>query len=136
MLFVGGFSHSPNIGANLWLWQKKIQVKWEKLNVDLYIVGTDSSQKVKNPKLPGIVFKGFVSDDEMENLNRKTRIIVSHFRYGAEVKGEIIGVLNYGVPIVTTSIGAEGISDIDIANMVTGTPIWLCNSHCLYIDDE
>ena len=34
-------------------------------------------------------------------------------RYGAGVKGKVVEALYYGAPIVTTSIGAEGILQVE-----------------------
>ena len=34
-------------------------------------------------------------------------------RYGAGVKGKVVEAIYNGVPIVTTSVGAEGISDLE-----------------------
>ena len=122
LLFVGGFSHAPNVDAIIWFCKEIFPIIREKIDIDLYIVGSNAPEEVKNLKAPGIVFKGFVSDDELENLYRNTRIVVAPLRYGAGVKGKIIEALNYGVPIVTTSIGAEGINDIDKIINVTDEP--------------
>lgn len=53
--------------------------------------------------------KGFVSEEELSELYRTCRIVVVPLRYGAGVKGKVIEALYNGAPVVTTSIGAEGI---------------------------
>ena len=41
--------------------------------------------------------------------NENCRLVVVPLRYGAGVKGKVIEALYYGAPVLTTSIGAEGI---------------------------
>ena len=41
------------------------------------------------------------------------RLSVAPLRYGAGVKGKINQSMSYGVPVVTTSIGAEGLEAVD-----------------------
>jgi glycosyltransferase involved in cell wall biosynthesis len=43
---------------------------------------------------------------------------VAPLRYGAGVKGKIVEAMRYGVPTVTTPIGAEGIGDGELALFV------------------
>ena len=39
------------------------------------------------------------------------RLVVVPLRYGAGVKGKVVEALYYGTPMVTTSVGIEGIPD-------------------------
>ena len=45
----------------------------------------------------------------MNDQYRERRLVVVPLRYGAGVKGKVIEAMYHGVPIITTSIGAEGI---------------------------
>lgn len=49
----------------------------------------------------------------MKQLYSSCRIVVAPLRYGAGVKGKVIEALYNGMPVVTTSIGAEGIEGIE-----------------------
>lgn len=111
LLFVGGFAHPPNADAVLWFVNEIFPLIREKLKVNFYIVGSKASDEIKalhNPE-QGIIFKGFVTDEELENLYQKNRLVVVPLRYGAGVKGKVIEALHNGSAIVTTSTGAEGI---------------------------
>ena len=57
--------------------------------------------------------KGFVSEEELQQLYSSCRMAVVPLRYGAGVKGKVVEALYYGIPIVTTSVGAEGIEGVD-----------------------
>lgn len=113
ILFVGGFAHTPNADALFWfienIWERVVQEQ----DINFYIVGSNASDKIKALHNPdkGIIFKGFLSDEELEEMYKKTRMVVVPLRYGAGVKGKVIEALYYNMPVLTTSIGAEGIQD-------------------------
>jgi glycosyltransferase involved in cell wall biosynthesis len=54
---------------------------------------------------------GFVED--VEPCFAASRIFVSPLRYGAGMKGKVGQSMAHGLPVVTTSIGAEGMQLID-----------------------
>ena len=70
----------------------------------------------------GIIVKGFVSEEELSELYDCCRLVVAPLRYGAGVKGKIIEAIYHGAPIVTTSIGAEGIPDAGSVMQIADTP--------------
>ena len=115
LLFVGGFAHPPNADAVLWfageIWP---QIR-KKLAIPFYIVGSKVTEEIKALETPdsGIVVKGFVSDEELEQLYAECRLVVVPLRYGAGVKGKVVEAIYNGAPVVTTSIGAEGLTDIE-----------------------
>ena len=55
-----------------------------------------------------IEVRGYV--DDLALLFSTCRISVAPLRYGGGIKGKIVSSLSYGVPVVATSIAAEGIS--------------------------
>lgn len=114
ILFVGGFSHTPNIDAVKWF-AGEIFPKIHEKNPDInfYIAGANAPEEIKKLDGNGIVFKGFVTEEELSALYKNCRIVVVPLRYGAGVKGKVIEALYNGCPIVTTDIGAEGIRGIE-----------------------
>ncbi len=115
LLFVGGFAHPPNADAVLWFAKDIFPLIREKLKVNFYIVGSRVTDEIKALEQPhnGIIVKGFVSEEELAHLYETTRIVVVPLRYGAGVKGKVIEAIYNGAPIVTTSIGAEGIPEAE-----------------------
>ncbi len=113
LLFVGGFAHPPNADAVLWFAQDIFPLIREQMPVNFYIVGSKVTDEIKALEQPGngILVKGFVSEEELSRLYASCRIVVVPLRYGAGVKGKVIEALYNGAPVVTTSIGAEGIPD-------------------------
>jgi len=115
IMFIGGFMHTPNEDAMLWfvdeIWpiiRKSIE------NAHFYIVGSHPSERIKLLAASDITVTGFVED--VTPFFTKARVFVSPLRYGAGVKGKIGQSLSYGLPVVTTDIGAEGMGLVDGEN--------------------
>ena len=118
LLFVGGFAHPPNADAVLWFAREIFPaIRGELPDVNFYVVGSKVTDEIKALEQPGngIVIKGFVSDEELERLYATCRVVVVPLRYGAGVKGKVLEALYNGAPVITTSIGAEGIPFVDQA---------------------
>ncbi len=114
LLFVGGFNHTPNEDGVLWFIRHIYPQIWKEQKIPFYIVGSNMPKAVRelNGRY-GIVTKGHISDDELDRLYAQCRIAVVPLRYGAGVKGKVIEAAYHAVPVVTTSIGAEGIDGIE-----------------------
>lgn len=109
LLFVGGFGHRPNVDAVLWFVKEIYPHIREKREIPFYIVGSHAPEEVKTLEGNGVIVKGFVSDEELAELYTTCRMAVVPLRYGAGIKGKVIEAIYYGMPVVTTYTGAEGI---------------------------
>lgn len=111
ILYVGGFGHPPNIDAVIWFAKEIFPHILKRLpDIKWYIVGNKPTGEVKALACENIIVKGFASDTELERLYQECRLAVVPLRVGAGVKGKIIEAAYYQIPVVTTDIGAEGIS--------------------------
>lgn len=130
LLFVGGFAHPPNADAVLWFARDiypLIRSRMEAENQtppEFYVVGSKVTEEIKALEQPGngIVIKGFVSEEELAALYASCKIVVVPLRYGAGVKGKVVEAIYNGAPIVTTSIGAEGIPQVEDVLLVEDEP--------------
>lgn len=111
VVFVGNYAHLPNRDAALWL----INDIWPNVykldsSAKLHLVGANlpDDLNVKLQKAKNVVVHGFLTDEELANLLTHTRVFVAPLRYGAGVKGKIGQAIEYGIPVVSTAIGAEG----------------------------
>jgi glycosyltransferase involved in cell wall biosynthesis len=112
ILFLGGFNHSPNVDAVLWFVKEILPRVRERLpEVTFTVAGSHPSQEILALQDEGLRVTGYVPD--LRPLFEKPRVFVSPLRYGAGVKGKIITSMVYGVPVVTTSIGNEGLNLTD-----------------------
>ena len=110
VVFVGGFSHSPNVDAAVWL----VREIWPYViaripDAVLYIAGSTPTAEVLTLAAPNIHVTGFISDPMLTALYQASQVAVVPLRYGGGVKGKIIESLRFGVPVVTTTIGVQGI---------------------------
>ena len=113
VLFVGGFSHPPNADALKYFLDNMWDEIYAQIKVPFYIVGSNATDEIKalHNEAKGIIFKGFVSEEELKELYEKVRLVVVPLRYGAGVKGKVIEALYYNDPVITTGVGAEGIDN-------------------------
>ncbi len=114
ILFVGGFGHKPNTDAVLWFVQKVFpQILSEIPDIKFYIVGSNPPDVVKNLISDNIIVTGFVTDEQLSEYYRNTKLVVVPLRYGAGVKGKVVEAMYNGAPIVTTRVGSEGLPGIE-----------------------
>jgi glycosyltransferase involved in cell wall biosynthesis len=109
-VFLGGFQHTPNVDAVKWLYNEIAPALYDKdLDIKFKILGSKMPQEIE--KMDSDKFKciGFVEDDVLAKYLCKAKIFIAPLRYGAGFKGKIAMAMNYGVPVVTTEIGSEGI---------------------------
>ncbi len=77
-------------------------------DAQLHLVGAGLAEAIQSQQMicPGVSFHGHVP--EMAPLLHACRVSLAPLRFGAGVKGKISEALAYGLPVVTTPEGAEG----------------------------
>lgn len=107
LIFVGGFRHPPNEDAVLYFVHDVFPlVKRELPDVHLVVVGSNVPPRVAALESSDIRVLGHVKD--LEPVLDRCLVSVAPLRYGAGVKGKISQSLAWGLPVVTTPVGAEG----------------------------
>lgn len=118
--FVGSFRHSPNEDGIVWFIDKVMPlITKSESSFELHIVGESPPESLKSRRSENVVVHGWV--DEIDSILRHMRLSVAPLRFGAGVKGKISQALSLGLPVVTTAIGAEGMS------LETGTNALVCD---------
>jgi GT2 family glycosyltransferase/glycosyltransferase involved in cell wall biosynthesis len=108
VLFVGNYTHHPNVDAARWLATEILPiVRAEVPDVTLHLAGANPTDEVQALAGDGVVVHGWVPS--MDELYRQVRVSVAPLRFGAGMKGKVGESLAYGVPVVSTPTGAEGI---------------------------
>ncbi len=105
ILFIGS-NHSPNIDAVYYLYEEIMPKVWmQEPDLKVNIIGNikDSINGINDSR---IVFHGYVKN--VAPLFNNSKMMVVPLRVGAGVKGKVGQAFEYGLPVVTTSIGAEG----------------------------
>jgi glycosyltransferase involved in cell wall biosynthesis len=119
IMFIGGFGHRPNVDAVKWLANEILPELLKYLpDIKIHILGSNAPKDVLELASEHLIMEGFVTDEALENFYRGSRIALVPLRYGAGIKGKVVEAMRYGTPVVTTSTGAEGISNAQKALVV------------------
>ncbi|GHV77337.1 hypothetical protein AGMMS49942_21580 [Spirochaetia bacterium] len=119
LLFVGGFGHQPNEDAVLWFFENAFPEIVETIpEIRWFIVGSNPTEKILSIENNHIIVTGYVSEEELEKYYRMCRLCIAPLRFGAGVKGKIVEAAYQCIPMITTPIGAEGLSLDENAFMV------------------
>ncbi len=112
IVFVGNFNHNPNEDAVLYFVKEILPIVKSKIpEIKFYIVGNNPTEKIKSLASKDIIVTGWVPDVK-EYLN-KCRLEIVPLRFGAGNKGKVGEALANGIPLVTTTIGAEGMGIVN-----------------------
>ena len=107
LLFVGGFGHKPNVDAVQFLHDEVMPKVWAKSkNIKVTIVGSYPTKEIEALNSEKFEVLGFVED--LTALFYNHRAFIAPLRFGAGIKGKIGQSLEYGLPVITTTVGAEG----------------------------
>jgi len=107
ILFIGGYSHTPNVDAVVYFISKIWpSIKQKIPEINFYVLGSNPPQEILDLSQNGVHIIGFVED--LAEYFDRIKLSVVPLRYGAGIKGKIGSSLSYGVPVVSTSVGAEG----------------------------
>jgi glycosyltransferase involved in cell wall biosynthesis len=112
------YNYSPNVVAAEYL----IREVWPRLaqlrpGARLLIAGPNSRAVPSFESPPaGVEFLDFVAD--LNALYRRTRVLCCPVRSGSGTRVKILEAASYGIPIVSTPLGAEGIELVADTDML------------------
>ena len=114
ILFVGGFSHTPNIDGVHWFVDEILpKVKNSVPDCVFHVVGSNPPEDIVNLTSTDVIVHGYVCDQELDDLYRTCSVCVIPLRFGAGVKGKTVEAMYKKIPTVSTSIGLEGLPGIE-----------------------
>lgn len=130
LLFVGNFVHPPNLDAVLYLRDAVLPRIGRRLRVR--VVGHGAHASV--PPSPGFEVLGPVPD--LRPHLEAARVVVAPVRFGTGMRGKVLDALALARPVVTTSLGAEGLGAVPGTHLlVADDPTEFAGACRLLLDD-
>lgn len=120
IMYIGGALHYANIDA-LFYFCREIYPLFNSLLEDatIHVVGTGwQPYQDQLMKLAPIVFHGFV--DDVRNVLSKSTVFIAPIRIGGGTRLKILEAMAMKLPIISTSIGCEGLPVENEANILIG----------------
>lgn len=113
LLILGHYSFTPNrVGADYFIEQVWPLIRMRVPRAKLIVAGADPHLLANFASSPaGVMFSGYV--DDLLALYRDTRVAVCPILSGGGTRLKVMEAAAYGRPIVSTTIGAEGIDFVD-----------------------
>lgn len=110
LLFVACFGHPPNEDAAEWLVHSILpKIRLHRPEMVLHLVGSLPTARVRALAGPQVSVTGAVSHEELEAFYRSATVAITPMRFGGGVKLKVVEAMAKGVPLVTTSVGAQGL---------------------------
>ena len=109
LLFLGSFRHVPNVEALEWFVHQVFPKLLEKRpGVRLILIGSDAPPRHSLPDIPNIELVGFV--DDVRDALGEYAVFICPILTGSGVRVKLLEAFAAGIPVVSTGIGAEGLT--------------------------
>lgn len=107
LVFVGGFKHDPNVDAMVYFCRDVMPlITAAHPETRLKIIGSNPPSGIQALASDHVEVIGYVP--ETAPYLESAYISVAPLRYGGGMKGKVGEAMSYGLPVVTTTFGAEG----------------------------
>ena len=137
LLFVAGFGHPPNVDAAVWLVEQIFpRVLEEMPDVRLYLVGSNPTERVMSLASERVVVTGFVEDAVLQEYYARSRVAVVPLRFGAGIKSKVVEALQQGLPLVTTTVGAQGLPGLHAVACIADDETTIARAIIRLLTDE
>lgn len=113
VLFVGGFRHAPNLEALQWFFAK-VAPLLQSRGVDFHVraIGIDPPPPYAFAHSTGLLELAGYRESIAEDL-REAAVFICPILAGSGVRVKLLEAFAYGIPVVSTPIGAEGLATAD-----------------------
>jgi GT2 family glycosyltransferase/glycosyltransferase involved in cell wall biosynthesis len=111
-VFLGGYRHPPNVDAVRFFARDVLPlILAEDADARFIIAGANAGAEVLELAGPNVVVTGQI--DDLRDVFDTARVFVCPLRVGAGTKGKISTAMSYGLPVVSTTCGAEGMELVE-----------------------
>ena len=128
LVFIGLFEYGPNIDAANFLVNEVLpELRARVPSARVRLVGRASAPVQALHRPPGVIVTGFVPEIEAELA--AADLIVVPMRYGGGTRIKILEAFAHRIPVVSTTIGAEGIDAVPGRDlMIANAPVELARA--------
>ena len=117
LLFVGAFGHLPNNDAVMWFHDEVLpEILKEIPEIKTIVLGSNPPENILRLNSSNFIVTGYVND--IDSYFENASVFISPLRFGAGFKTKNARAMSNGLPVVTTTIGAEGMSLTDGLNVL------------------
>ena len=107
ILFIGGYQHPPNVEAVLYFCREILPALRSRIpGLRFLVLGSRPPTEIRELACDHIQVMGFQKD--IAPYFNACRLMVAPLRFGAGIKGKLGTSFSFGLPVVATSIAAEG----------------------------
>ena len=119
ILFIGGYQHTPNVEAVLYFCREVLPLVRQRIpDIRFLVVGSRPPAEIEALASDHVQVLGFQKD--IAPYFNACRLMVAPLRFGAGIKGKLGTSFSFGVPVVATSIAAEGMYLTDGRDVLIG----------------
>lgn len=120
--YIGSFTHTPNLNAVKYFFEEISPIlDKEKINYKFYLAGNNNSEFIKaNFSNPNLINLGQVK--ETKEFYEKIDCLITPIFSGSGSRIKILEALSFGIPIISSPIGAEGININSPYLQIANTP--------------
>jgi GT2 family glycosyltransferase len=113
LLFVGGFRHVPNLEALQWFFEYVVPIlKERQVSFHVLAIGVDPPPAYAFANSDGILeLAGF--RESIEADMQSASVFLCPILSGSGIRVKLLEAFAYGIPVVSTTIGAEGLTSED-----------------------
>lgn len=139
LLFIGDFKWVQNRDAVLWLlsdiWPKIVKEagKEEDIKLSLWIVGKNMPQQIREMIHDENVIFDQEASSSTEEIFKQASLLVAPIQVGGGTSFKILEAMATGVPVVTTTLGIEGIKAKNGEEVLIGKDAESIASHVITI---
>jgi len=133
--FLGTFGHEPNVLSVKFLLEKIVPLVRARVpDLRVLIAGKDPPQHLLDIAPPGVEFAGFLPS--VDEFYARIAVIAAPLVTGGGIKIKVVEGLLSGLPVVTTSIGAEGTGVVSgVHAFIADTPSALAEAVLRLLED-
>ena len=131
LLFFGNFDHHPNVSSVQYIVEEVWSlIRKQSDTLELIIAGNNSSDRIRSYHgKNGITVLGYIEEEDIPKLYAKSIAILAPLVSGAGVKGKITQAIGYKTPVITNTVGNEGINLVHgVSGFISDDPIELAQA--------